>query len=980
MDRSRRTEAPSTAIPRRDAMTRPRYIISIAAELASCHPRTLRIYEEEGLLMPQRRNNLRLYSEADIQRVRIIRFLTRRQRVNLAGVRVILQLEALGKIRVYDLFDEDDLERFADDAAEQRARCGAIDRRSDPEWQLTRPRRLPTPRPPADDENGTSLDRLQVLPLVALRDTVIFPEMIVPLQVGRDRSVKALDRAVRTSQPVALVTQRSSEQEDITHVDELYSVGTLAKIAQVIRLQDGTIRAIVQGQRRIRLLDLLQTDPHLEARVELVEDGTEKTLEVEALMASIHGQIEQYVNSGASVPPEVAVAARNIVDGGLLADMTAYSPEMTTEQRQELLETIDIADRLRLASAFLAKQIEVLELKGRIQSEVKSEMDKTQREYILREQMKAIQKELGEDDPAVAEATELREKVEQSAMPDEVKEKALKEVDRLARIPSASPEQGVIRTYVDWLVSLPWGVETDDNLDLDEAEKVLNEDHWGLEKPKERIVEYMAVRKLAEKIRSPILLFVGPPGVGKTSLGKSIARAMGRKFVRMSLGGIHDEAEIRGHRRTYIGALPGRVIQNIKTAGSANPVFMLDEIDKVGMDFRGDPSSALLEVLDPEQNNSFQDNYLEVPFDLSKVLFIATANMIDTIPPALRDRMEMIQLPGYTQLERVRIAERFLVPKQLEAHGLTEKNLVFEEGALVRLIQAFTREAGVRNLEREIANVARKVARRVATDAKTKVVVKADALEEYLGPARFDYGELDAEDQVGMVTGLVVSDAGGDIVQVEATKMDGKDDFLLTGQLGDVMKESARAGMSYIRARTRELGIDPATFEKSTVHIHVPAGATPKDGPSAGVTMATAIASLLTGKPARRDLAMTGEITLRGRVLPIGGLKSKLLAAHLAGVKTVLIPKRNERDLVDVPDEVRQELRIVPVENMDEVLAEALIDAPRPAARIKAERDERQKLVARRPRRPRKPAEEAPIAATGDGAKPSDQPPAGQPA
>ncbi|HEX2141167.1 MAG TPA: LON peptidase substrate-binding domain-containing protein, partial [Candidatus Limnocylindria bacterium] len=470
---------------------------------------------------------------------------------------------------------------------------------------------------------ATDPDRIQVLALVALRDTVIFPEMIVPLQVGRDRSVKALDRAVRASQPVALVTQRSSETEEIGGVDELYAIGTLAKIAQVIRLQDGTIRAIVQGQRRIRLLDLLQNEPHLEARVEVIPDVDGSSLEVEALMASVKAQIEQYVSSGASVPPEVAVAARNISDGGLLADMVAYSPEMTTEQRQDLLETLDVAERLRKVSQFLAKQIEVLELKGKIQSEVKSEMDKTQREYILREQMKAIQKELGEDDPAVAEATELRTKVEESAMPDEVKEKALKEVDRLARIPSASPEQGVIRTYVDWLVSLPWGEETDDNLDLSEAEKVLNEDHYGLEKPKERIVEYMAVRKLAEKIRSPILLFVGPPGVGKTSLGKSIARAMGRKFVRMSLGGIHDEAEIRGHRRTYIGALPGRVIQSIKTVGSRNPVFMLDEIDKVGMDFRGDPSSALLEVLDPEQNNTFQDNYLEVPFDLSKVLFIA---------------------------------------------------------------------------------------------------------------------------------------------------------------------------------------------------------------------------------------------------------------------------------------------------------------------------------------------------------------------
>ncbi len=830
-----------------------------------------------------------------------------------------------------------------------------------------------------NNENETpseNLERVQVLPLVALRDTVIFPEMIVPLQVGRDRSVRALDRAVRTSQPVALITQRSNETEEVQHVDELYTIGTLAKIAQVIRLQDGTIRAIVQGQRRVRLLDLVQTDPHLEARIELVDDDDAKTLEVEALMASVQGQIEQYVTSGASVPPEVAVAARNISDGGLLADMVAYSPDMTTEQRQELLETVNVPERLRLVSQFLAKQIEVLELKGRIQSEVKSEMDKTQREYILREQMKAIQKELGEDDPAVAEASELRERVEASAMPDEVKEKALKEVDRLSRIPSASPEQGVIRTYVDWLVSLPWGVQTDDNLDLDESEKVLNEDHYGLEKPKERILEYMAVRKLAEKIRSPILLFVGPPGVGKTSLGKSIARAMGRKFVRMSLGGIHDEAEIRGHRRTYIGALPGRVIQSIKTAGSANPVFMLDEIDKVGMDFRGDPSSALLEVLDPEQNNSFQDNYLEVPFDLSRVLFIATANMVDTIPPALRDRMEIIQLPGYTQLERLRIAQRFLMPKQLENHGLTAEQLEISEEALVRLIQAFTHEAGVRNMEREIANVARKVARRVAADASVKVVVKPEDLETYLGPARFDYGELDAEDQVGMATGLVVSDAGGDIVQVEATKMDGKDEFILTGQLGDVMKESARAGMSYIRARTKELGIDPSVFEKQTLHIHVPAGATPKDGPSAGVTMATAMASLLTERPVRRDLAMTGEITLRGRVLPIGGLKSKLLAAHLAGVKTVLIPRRNEKDLVDVPEEVRTQLRIVPVETMDEVLAEALIDSARPATRIKAERAERQQRVGRRATRRRAPKQEAPIAATN---KPADvdQPAAG---
>src|SRR6185503_20253259 len=714
--------------------------------------------------------------------------------------------------------------------------------------------------------------------------------------------------------------------------------------------------------KRIRLLDLVQTDPHLEARIELIEDDQEKSLEIEALMASVQGQIEQYVSSGASVPPEVAVAARNIADGGLLADMVAYSPDMTTEARQQLLETIDVAERLRMVGQFLAKQIEVLELKGRIQSEVKSEMDKTQREYILREQMKAIQKELGEDDPAVAEAGELREKVEQSAMPDEVKEKALKEVDRLARIPSASPEQGVIRTYVDWLVSLPWGVETDDNLDLDEAEKVLNEDHWGLEKPKERIVEYMAVRKLAEKIRSPILLFVGPPGVGKTSLGKSIARAMGRKFVRMSLGGIHDEAEIRGHRRTYIGALPGRIIQNIKTAGTNNPVFMLDEIDKVGMDFRGDPSSALLEVLDPEQNNSFQDNYLEVPFDLSKVLFVATGNLIDPIPMALRDRMEIIQLPGYTQQEKIEIGKRFLVPKQMENHGLKAGNIEITDGAMTELVQAYTKEAGVRNLERELANIMRKVARTVAEGRKRKTVIDVKKLVDVLGPPRFEYGELEAEDQTGSAMGLVVTEVGGDVLAIEVTRMDGKEDFILTGQLGEVMRESARAGLSWIRSHNEELGIPREVFEKQTLHIHVPAGAIPKDGPSAGITMATAMVSAFTNIPVRKDLAMTGEITLRGRVLPIGGLKSKILAAHLAGAKMVVIPKKNEKDLRDVPDEIRKGIKIVTAESMDQVLETALRRRPKPlpaaAAPKPAKDDESEKAPDASIRRPNFPPDQ----------------------
>jgi ATP-dependent Lon protease len=768
------------------------------------------------------------------------------------------------------------------------------------------------------------------LPLVALRETVIFPEMIVPLQVGREKSVAALNAAVDNGGPIALVTQRQPEQEEISDPSELYEVGTLAKIAQVVQLQDGTVRAIVQGQGRIRVQGFVHTAPYLAARVEQLQDETPTGVEVQALIRSVQAQIEQYVANGAPVPPEAAVAARNITEPGLLADMVAYSPDMSTEQRQELLETIDVEQRLKLVSAFLARQIEILELKGKIQSEVKSEMDKTQREYILREQLKAIQRELGEDDPQQAEINELREKVESSGMPEEVRTRAIKEIDRMSRIPSASPEVGVIRTYVDWLVSLPWNESTDDRLDIREAAQILDEDHYGLEKVKERILEYLAVRSLADTIRSPILLFVGPPGVGKTSLGKSIAKAMGRKFTRMSLGGIHDEAEIRGHRRTYIGALPGRIIQSIKTAGTNNPVFMLDEVDKIGMDFRGDPSSALLEVLDPEQNFSFQDNYLEVPFDLRKVLFIATANLLDPIPAALRDRMEVIQLPGYTQREKVEIARRFLVPKQMENHGLTAKHIEITDASLVELVQAFTKEAGVRNLERELANIMRKVARQVAEGRKRKTVVDLRKLSEYLGPPRFEYGELESEDQTGSATGLVVTEVGGDVVAVEVTKMEGKEDFILTGQLGDVMRESARAALSWIRSNAAELGIPREMFEKNTLHIHVPAGAIPKDGPSAGVTMATAMVSALAGIPVRKDVAMTGEITLRGRVLPIGGLKSKILAAHLAGAGMVILPRKNEKDLRDIPEDVRKQLKLVPVDTMDQVLEAALRRRPKP--------------------------------------------------
>ena len=830
--------------------------------------------------------------------------------------------------------------------------------------------------PPEPDETKTPLKKasargVRMLPLVALRETVIFPEMIVPLQVGRAKSVNALNASVAADSMIALVTQREAEREEIVDTAELYEIGTLAKIAQVVQLQDGTVRAIVQGQGRLRLRRFESTGPYLLAEIEELQETPATGVEAQALMRSIQSQMEQYIANGAPIPPEAAVAARNISEPGLLADMVAYSPDMDTPRRQELLETIDVVERLRLVSVFLARQIEILELKGKIQSEVRSEMDKTQREYILREQLKAIQRELGEDDPQQAELNELREKVEAAGMPDEVKARATKEVDRMSRIPSASPEVGVIRTYVDWLISLPWNVSTDDRLDIREAAKILDEDHHGLEKVKDRILEYLAVRALASTIRSPILCFVGPPGVGKTSLGRSVARAMGRKFVRMSLGGVHDEAEIRGHRRTYIGALPGRVIQSIKTGGSNNPVFMLDEVDKLGMDFRGDPSSALLEVLDPEQNFSFQDNYLEVPFDLSKVLFITTANLLDPIPAPLRDRMEIIALPGYTQTEKAAIARRFLIPKQMTNHGLKDTNIEITDEALTELVQAYTHEAGVRNLEREIANVMRKVARGVVEGRKRKVVVDKKRLLVYLGPPRFEYGELEAEDQVGAATGLVVTEVGGDVVAVEVTKMEGKEDFILTGQLGEVMRESARAALSWIRANAADLGIERELFEKNTLHIHVPAGATPKDGPSAGITLATAMVSALTGIPVRKDVAMTGEITLRGRVLPIGGLKSKILAAHMSGAAMVILPRKNEKDLRDVPEEIRKQMKLVLVESMDQVLEHALRRRPRPlptgpvgpARKASDHRPEASGPSARRPGFP--PADQPPAVVMG---------------
>ena len=780
------------------------------------------------------------------------------------------------------------------------------------------------------------------LPLVPLREAVVFPKLVIPLGVGREKSVNAINAAMAEEKHyIVLAAQKDAEIDDV-EPDQIYSVGTVAEIVRLLRIPDGSAQIIVQGLERVRITGYADDPRFFKAKFEVLADVPGEPIEREALLRSVKQIFGDYVENGGSMLPEIAVTAKSTDDPAHFADLVASSPDLTLEQRQELLETPSVVDRLKFVSLFLAKQNEILGLKQKIQSEVQQTLDKTQREYILREQMKAIQKELGEDD-GTSELGELREKIEAAGMTEETKAKALKEVGRLEKIPQASPEQGVIRTYVDWLISLPWKAGADDDWDIPAATKILDEDHYGLPKIKDRIIEYMAVRKLAPDLRAPILCFVGPPGVGKTSLGKSIARAMGRKFIRMSLGGIRDEAEIRGHRRTYVGALPGRVLQNMKTAGEVNPVFMLDEIDKVGADFRGDPSSALLEVLDPEQNSTFSDHYLEVPYDLSKVIFITTANLEDTIIAPLRDRMEIIRLPGYTEEEKMHIASGYLLPRQLKQHGLSPETCLISDDTLRILIREYTREAGVRNLEREIGTICRKVARAVAEGTTAQVTVRQEELTTYLGPQKFDYGLAEEEDQVGAVTGVSVSEFGGDVLTVEATVIDGKDeDFVLTGQLGKVMEESARAALSYVRAHYGELGVPKGFFEDHAMHIHVPAGGIPKDGPSAGVTMATAITSALTGRRVRREVAMTGEITLRGRVLPIGGLKEKLLAAHRAGIKTFVFPAKNQKDLVDVPKEILDDLELVPVSEIGQVFDIALqpgpkitpaqIEAARPAA------------------------------------------------
>ncbi|HHN65932.1 MAG TPA: endopeptidase La [Nitrospirae bacterium] len=763
------------------------------------------------------------------------------------------------------------------------------------------------------------------LPVLPVRDIVIFPYMIIPLFVGREMSIKAIDQSLSTNRLILLVTQKDLNIENPTP-DDLYRVGTVGLIMRMLKLPDGRVKILVQGVTKARVLDISVKENYFQAHIEKLEDlkPAEITLEIEALMRTVKEQLDRAVSLGKTILPDIMVVIENLDDPGRLADLIASNLGLKTEQAQEILEISDPVERLKRVSEVLGREIELLRVQQKIQTEARGEIDKTQREYFLREQLKAIQRELGEIDERAEEINEYRKKIEAAKMPEKVLKEAEKQLKRLEKMHPDSAEAATVRTYLDWLVELPWSKSTRDNLDIKKAKKVLDEDHYDLEKVKERILEYLSVRKLKSKMKGPILCFIGPPGVGKTSLGRSIARSLGREFVRMSLGGVRDEAEIRGHRRTYVGALPGRIIQGIKQAGTNNPVFMLDEVDKIGMDFRGDPSSALLEVLDPEQNNAFVDHYLGVPFDLSKVMFITTGNIVDTIPGPLRDRMEIIYLSGYTEEEKLGIARNYLLPKQLEEHGINEKILTVTDSALRMLISQYTREAGVRNLEREIANLCRKVAKQIAEGKKKRFVITSRNLQKYLGVPKYLPEEEMKEDEVGVATGLAWTESGGDIIYVEATIMKGRGNLTLTGQLGDVMKESAQAALSYIRSKAKELGIKEETFSRTDIHIHVPAGAIPKDGPSAGITMATAIASALTGRPVDKRIAMTGEVTLRGRVLPIGGLKEKALAAKRMGIHRVIIPKRNEKDLEDIPKYVKKDMEFILVEKMDEVLKIAL--------------------------------------------------------
>ncbi|MDZ7374151.1 MAG: endopeptidase La [candidate division KSB1 bacterium] len=771
----------------------------------------------------------------------------------------------------------------------------------------------------ASDEEVRGREIPTEVPILPLRDTVIYPYMVTPLVVARPKSVQLIQDVVVGNRILGLVAQRKAEIEDPSP-EQIYRYGTVASILKMLKFPDGSLRVLVQGLRRIQLVKITQTDPYFRALIRPLEDIVEPSTELEALANTVSSLFQRVVNMSPHLPDELAVAAMNTPDPSRLADLVASNITLPTEEKQALLEELNVKLRLERLVVHLSRIIEVLEMSSKIQDQVQSELSKSQREYFLREQLKAIQKELGMEDERTAEIRELREKIEQARMPEEAEKEALRELDRLAKMPPGAAEYTVARTYLDWLVSLPWSVSTEDNLDIERAQRILDEDHYDLKRVKERILEFLAVRKLKQDQKGPILCFVGPPGVGKTSLGRSIARALGRKFVRISLGGVRDEAEIRGHRRTYVGALPGRIIRGLRTAGSNNPVFMLDEVDKLGADFRGDPSSALLEVLDPEQNNSFVDHYLDVKFDLSRVMFICTANVLDTVPPPLRDRMEVLELPGYTEEEKLMIAFKYLIPRQLKEHGLRRDNLRFEKRAVRRIIREYTREAGLRNLEREIANICRKVAKKVALEGPVREVITAAKVPEYLGPPKYFSEVAERTSEPGVATGLAWTPSGGDILFVECTRMPGSKQLILTGQLGEVMRESAQAALSWVRSRAQKLGIEENFMEKSDIHIHVPAGAIPKDGPSAGVTIVTALVSLLTGKPVRHDLAMTGEITLRGKVLPVGGIKEKVLAAHRAGIRTVILPERNRKDLEEIPKGVLDELEFHFVENLDQVL------------------------------------------------------------
>ena len=776
-----------------------------------------------------------------------------------------------------------------------------------------------------EKDNDIETEIPEIIPVLPVRDIVVFPYMIIPLFVGREMSIKAIEQALAENRMILLLTQRDMSIENPTAAD-LYESGTVGMIMRMLKLPDGRVKILVQGLSKARVKKFLRATPYMEAEITKIEDTKPATvtIEEEAQIRTVKEQLDKAVSYGKTILPDIMVVIENLDEPGRLADLVASNLGLKTEQAQEILELTDPVKKLKRVSDILGHELELLIVQQKIQSEARGEIDKTQREYFLREQLKAIQKELGDFDERAEEIREFRQKIEEAKMPDKVLKEAEKQLKRLEKMHPDSAESGTIRTYLDWLVELPWSKSTKDHLDIKAAKKVLNDDHYDLEKVKERILEYLSVRKLKEKMKGPIICFIGPPGVGKTSLGRSIARALGREFVRMSLGGVRDEAEIRGHRRTYVGALPGRIIQGIKTAGSNNPLFMLDEIDKIGMDYRGDPSSALLEVLDPEQNFAFADHYLSVPFDLSNVMFITTGNLTDTIPGPLRDRMEIIYLSGYTTEEKLGIAIKYLLPKQLEEHGLTNIILSITDQALNLLISQYTREAGVRNLEREIANLCRKVAKRIAEGKEKKFMITAKNLQGFLGVPKFLPEEEMEKDEVGVSTGLAWTEAGGDIIYIEATTMKGRGNLTLTGQLGDVMKESAQAALSYVRSTAKTLGIKDDIFSKTDVHIHVPAGAIPKDGPSAGITIATAIASVFNGRPVNKNIAMTGEVTLRGRVLPIGGLKEKTLAAKRMGIMKIILPKRNKKDLEDIPKYIKKDMEFIFAENMDQVLKAAL--------------------------------------------------------